>query len=190
MGLIMTGIWYIMSSGMRYVRVTNAAIDVQSACLTAIGRLTQELGETTPIGLSIGASGSEVVFASPRDTSGRLRYDNQNRLQWQKIVVFYVDTIEGVQCLMRKEDLLERPLAKPPALPSAATLIADGALPPRVVARHVKGFEAEYAVDEDTGIRSKNMVALKVVAEVETIERRGATKDFKFDITTSVVLGN
>lgn len=190
MGLIMTGIWYIMSSGMRYVRVTNAAIDVQSACLTAVGRLTQELGETTPIGLSIGGGGSEVVFASPRDPNGRLRYDNQNRLQWQKIVVFYVDTAEGVRCLMRKEDALDHPVSKPPALPTAASLIANGNLPPRVVARHVKSFDAEYAIDEETGIRSKNMVALKVVAEVETIERRGSTKDFKFDITTSVVLGN
>lgn len=192
MGLIMTGIWYMMQAGMRYVRVTNASIAVQQACLTALGRITQELGESSRLGFSLSGSkdSAELVLASPRDEKGRLRYDSQNRLLWQKSVLFYIDRVNGVRCLMRKERLLSRPTAKPPDLPPAAVLRDDPTLPPQLVASHVSDFRAGYAHDEDTGVDSDNRITLEVAAEVETIERGGSTKDFTFKIESGVVLGN
>lgn len=190
MGLIMTGLWYMMQAGTRYVRVTNATIEVQQACMSALGRVSQELGESSHWGVRMGDS--SVVFWSPRDESGRVRYDSQNRILWQKAVAYYVEMVNGVSSLVRKEQMLDHPSSKPPDTPTAESMRNDTALRPRVVAQDIVLLDVAFGAggEELEGVDDKNLVTLKAAAELQTIERKDATHDFRMEIMTRVILKN
>lgn len=190
MGLILTGIWYMMQAGVRYVRVTNATIEMQEACLTALASMTQEIGESSR--WAFRTDGTEVVFASPRDHLGKVRFDGQNRMLWQKVVAYYVETVNDIPCLVRKEELLEKPTSKPPDLPSANSLQGDASLVPRVVARNIESIRAVYGDPTDATVDTQNLVTLTAVAEIVTLDtrRQKGEKDFRMQISTSVVLKN
>lgn len=187
MGLIVGAIWWVMVAGLRYVRVTNATIDVQRSCLTALARVTQELTEANQFGFE--TTGSEIIFVSPRDENGRLRYDIANRLLWQKLVVFYLDTVNGSQCLMRKEKLLDKPVSKAQTPPSVATLRNDPNLLPRLVASHISSFNVVRGNPDDPDVPPDSYVTITAISDVRTVESR-IGKDFSIKITTSTVLKN
>ena len=187
MGIILLGIWWVMSAGLRYVRVTNATIDVQRSCLIALARVTQELAEANQFGLE--TTGSEVIFSSPRDDSGILRFDVANRLLWHKVVAFYVETVNGVPCLMRKEKMLPKPLSKAPAPPPISSIRNDGSLVPRVVAQNIATFTVVHDNPDDPSTPLDNFLTITAISELRTIESR-VGKDFQVKITTSVTLKN
>lgn len=173
MGLIVTGIYYVMAAGLRYVRVTNATIDVQRRCLMALVGLTRELGESSPKSLVSDTTG--LVFASPRDRAGSVRYDVGSRLLWQKYVAYYVTRVDGVSCLVRFERALPKPVAKPPEPVTLSSLLAESTEPPRVISRDIVAFFAS----------SGNPIDLSVTAAFED-----GGRGYKVTITSKMTMKN
>lgn len=173
MGLIVTGIYYVMVAGLRYVRVTNATIDVQRRCLTALVGLTQELGESSP--KSYFSDSTSLTFASPRDRNGTVRYDLGSRLLWHKQVAYYIKRVDGVSCLMRLERVLPKPLTKPPDPVTLSTMLAESTEPPRIVTRDIVAFVSS----------STDPVDLSVTAAFED-----GGRDYRVTITSKVTPKN
>lgn len=173
MGLVAMGVYYVMSAGLRYVRVTNATIDVQRRCMLALVGLTRELGESSP--RSFFSDGTGLTFASPRDNLGALRYDLGSRLLWQKCVAYYVTPVEGIPCLVRVEKALPKPVAKVPDPVPLSTMRAEITEKPRIISRDIVSFTTS----------TTSPVELSATAAITDGER-----DFKVTITSKVTLKN
>lgn len=193
MGLVLTGIWYVMVAAARYVRVTNATIDVQRSALTGLARLSQELGETSPYTYTMFNNGrglfGGITFVSPRDAEGHLRYDVGNRLLWYKMVCYYNQPVNGDKAdLMRKERLLPRPTTKPPN-PDSMSLAEDPTVTPLLIASetqlYVDDSNAPSQTDDDD-VQKGCMLNLRVDAVRTTILDHPC--DFRLSLGTSVLL--
>jgi hypothetical protein len=171
--IIVGGVYYVMAAGARYFRVTNATIDVQRSSLAALARLTQELGEGDP--RSLGAESNCLVFASPRDSQGRLHFDASSRLVWQKFVTYYWAQFNGAPCLLRKERAFA-PTTTPPSVPPLITSLRDDdTVVPAVVSRNIA----------EVSFSGANPVDITVTARIVESE-----KEFEVKLSSRVTLKN
>lgn len=144
----------LMVTGTRFVRKSEVLLDLQKESLMALTWIHNEMSESGAAAFdnyTVIPDGSlrGVVFASPRDLDNRLSLDLVGRIQWQRVVAYYLADIDGVPCLVRKQRELT-PSAELPVLPTLNDMVGDGSLPVRVLARHVTEFQGEGEPDENT----------------------------------------
>lgn len=155
LGLVVLCMYWVMAEGSRYVRVTNATIEIQEQALASLARLTDELAETNVNCLKV-QDDVGILFGSPRDADGRLQFDAAGRPLWMKLIAYYRDQIDGVDVFVRKEKMLVTATPDPPdfvdTVPSVAT---DRSLPARVIARHTRQFTATLSNPVDITLEAR-----------------------------------
>ncbi len=107
-GVVMAGAYQLFIEGMQLFRVNQAAGDAQIAVTKASGVITTELANAAPEltrhygppyvpgggggGGGGGGTPPGLVFATPLDKDGKVRYDEVNgRLYWQRYVAYYFE---------------------------------------------------------------------------------------------------
>lgn len=144
--LIVGGIYALMSYGLTYYQTSQATLDLQQQGLQVLQRLGRECSESSKYSVLSSTSPQGVMFASPRDAVGSFWFDEQSTILWQRLVAYYVDNLNQTSCLLRKEMALPSPTTTPPQPAQlsldVATLRANSALPPRVMARFVDRLTA------------------------------------------------
>lgn len=140
--LVMVGLTTVFVGAYRYQRATTYLTEVQSQSLLATSAVTRELAESSAGSVRIDSAPMGIVFGSPRGVDGALLRDAEGNPLWRKLICFYLDTMNGIPVLVRKEELLASPDTNPPVvLPTQGTAYFQGLDVPReVVARHVTGF--------------------------------------------------
>ena len=95
--IVMLGSFQLFQEGMQLFRVNQAAADSQASVTKATGFLSTELANASP-GLTRyypnPSSGTGmprgIVFATPLDANGNVRYDQANgQLYWQRLIAYY-----------------------------------------------------------------------------------------------------
>ncbi len=113
---ILTGsVYAVFLAGMRYHERVSTSLELQQTLLSARARVAAELSEASSSSLRVSTNPPGVVFGSARGDTGRLVFDAAGRLQWQRLVCFYLDDTT----LLRKEQLLASPSSTPPVIPAA-----------------------------------------------------------------------
>lgn len=163
----------LIAAAVRYYRTSQDTIELQQNVLVSVTKLTTELGESSLQSVLVDPSPpGGVIFATPRNASGDIRYDpTSGKAIWERMLCYYVEVVGGVPCLVRKEKPLPATDA-PPLIPPGETTAgfqADVSLPRRVVAHRITAFEV---VDSAP-------LLVKVTAEDERA-------DFKIEVEANV----
>ena len=116
--------------------------DLQRGAGGALSRLCDELSEGSAGAVRFYSSPSGVVFASPRDMVGKVSYAADGRLLWCGFICYYLDSVNGRTCVVRKWSSLSPPVSDPPAVPASMTAawFRDQPLPSLVVGTDVSAF--------------------------------------------------
>lgn len=142
-GLVMVGINAMLRAGIRYYRFTSFTLEAQQNVLVGLNKMATEIQEGSELSLRVDRDApGGVIFGSPRNASGGITYQG-TQIEWGKLVCYYVETIDGVPCLVRKAKLIT-PTLGPPVIPSEETTLAfqsDTSLTRTVVARHVLALD-------------------------------------------------
>lgn len=125
-----------LAMGLEAYRQNENFATVQQQAMTALRSMTDELA-SSPKAMVVPASGS-VVLLSARDARGRVLYDAGGLPIWQAWVAWHVDPGRG---LIRTEKAFTPTAKLPSAVPTAASLAADGSASHRVAAPLVDTLE-------------------------------------------------
>jgi len=135
--LIVLGITFaVLIASVRNYQIYLGLTEVEQGAATANSRLSYELVEANPAGIYADSTG--VVFVSPRDASGKVQMSGSDMV-WPKLVCYYLDTINGVSCLVRKEEMLATAQTGTPSVPSTKlpSYFKTAALDRIIVGRHM-----------------------------------------------------
>lgn len=168
MFLVVGCAYSMLSAGMRYHKATSANLEMQQDSLLALVWLNRELSEASPRTVSFLHDPEGVLFASPRDDAGNIWIEPNGLLRWPKFVAYYLGSVNGTPCLLRKEQYLDDPdlhTDPPPTTPPVPELWQDGAyyrdleISPRIVARHVESmsFTGTNPVELQVTVRQVEM---------------------------------
>ena len=144
LGGVLLGVAQLVAAGGRYLRVTDAKVDLQHFSIRAMGKLTRELSDSDQESYAFDntdPAGPWLVFASPRNEEGHISFDSVGRMLWPKQICYYVRTIDGTSCLCRKEKLYSPAPTAPPAPAPVDTVRDDVTLKEEIVGRHVISME-------------------------------------------------
>lgn len=184
MSVVMTCIYLLLTAGMRYHKATAASLEMQQDTLLAILTLSRELSESNPRTLAKYSAPQGLLFASPRDDANNVWVEPSGLIRWPKFICYYVDTINGTPCLLRKEQYMDDPDLHTDPPPIAAPIprpFQDGAyyqmleIPPRVVSRNITNFHC-------TGT---NPVTINL-----GVGKKELGRTFQLDVTVKVSLKN
>lgn len=104
--LVLGEIWFLLQAGGRFYLRARGQSEVQRNALFALRWLTKEVTEGNPVSFRHYETESEsgeaeeageageiegLVFASPKDNDGQVRYDSKGRIQWASIVAYYIE---------------------------------------------------------------------------------------------------
>jgi hypothetical protein len=156
--IVFYGLVAIIFALWRHHEVSLLKTELQEQTILTFSRITHELAETASATVGTGTDG--LVFASPRDENGSVIQDSDGRLKWQKFVAFYIETVDGVPTIFRKEKLIpnaER-VSDPPSPIGAYSLasIRGESLEVKQIARNVAQLDCQ---------RSGELVAVQVVVK-------------------------
>jgi hypothetical protein len=103
------------------------------------------LGESSPISVRADtAAPGGVVFATPRNSANVITYGTgayAGKAAWARYLCYYVDTINGESCLIRKERAVPAVYAPPILGAGETTAYYQASVPDyRIVARKVVSF--------------------------------------------------
>lgn len=149
MSLVLTCIYALFQAGVRYLRSTNTAIELQQQSLLGMIWLTHDLGESNTRTIKVFSDGPGILLGSPRDDAGNTWVDVSGSVRWAKFICYYIDTVDNRRCLLRKEQYMDDPdlhTDPPPLLPPIPQSWQDYAyyqvleIPPRIVARDVESL--------------------------------------------------
>lgn len=139
-GLMMTYGFDILVAGSRYQKRVEVNAELDQAALAGMSLLVRELKESTSSAIVFGSNA--VVFASPRDPQGGFQYDAAGRILWWKIVCYSVEEVNGVSCLVRREESLGSiPSSTIPRVVQTPIYFQQSNLPSRVVASDVTAVD-------------------------------------------------
>lgn len=139
--LIVLGITFaVLIASMRNYHIYLGLTEVEQGAATANSRLAWELVEANPGAIAADSTG--IVFVSPRDANGNVQMSGGS-IVWPKLVCYYLDEINGVNCLVRKEETLTPPQTGTPSVPSGRTpsWFKTAALDQQIIARHVASLD-------------------------------------------------
>lgn len=173
--LVLTGLALLFVQSVRYHRALEVSLDLQQSNLAAMALLSRDLSEGNPASLRTEPGG--LVMASPRDLTGNLQVDAQGRLMWRKYICYYLGPVNGVNCLVRKEQALPVPLDTAPILPDSLTVLSfqTSPAPFSVLARNLELLE----------VTGTNPVSIRLVSSVSV-----ADEFFRLESRTDVVPKN
>ncbi|MEW6284122.1 MAG: hypothetical protein AB1758_36245 [Candidatus Eremiobacterota bacterium] len=154
----------LIAGAVRYYRISTDTMEVQQNVLVSVTKLTTELGESSLMSVRVDLNPpGGVIFATPRDEEGNIKYDPASgKAIWKRLLCYYVEDVGGIPCLVRKEKQLT-PTDYPPiiaATETTAAFQADPSLPRRIVARRVTVLE----------VVDSSPMAVNITAEDERAE--------------------
>lgn len=166
--LVLTGLAMLFVQSVRYQRALEVSLDLQQNNLAAMALLSRDLSEGNPASVRTEPRG--LVMASPRDLTGNLQVDAQGRLMWRKFICYYLAPVNGVNCLLRKEQPLPVPLDTAPILPDTLDVLSfqTSTAPYSVLARNLE--QLEFSGSNPVSIRLVS--SLTVANELFRIESR------------------
>jgi len=142
---MVAGVALVFQASIHYYRRSSAQVEIEQRALTSLRHLSRELSEAAATSLVVGNEG--VVFASPRDSAGKIRNDSDGRPLWHAMVCYQRSPSAGTDCLLRQESVLPTPVTEPPN-PLDFSPVRDvewfrtsSGLAGRVIARDVDAFE-------------------------------------------------
>lgn len=185
MGIIMTCVYALMGAGVRYLHSTNAAVELQQQSMLAMVMLTHDIGESNPRTISVfPASDPGILMGSPRADTGETWVDVSGLVRWAKFYAYYLETVNGVQCLMRKDQYLDDPdlhTDPPPLLPpipqpfQTVDYYRMLEIEPKVVARHVQAIS----------FQGKNPILINL-----TVGKEDYGRTFRISLSVKVSMKN
>lgn len=143
--MMVAGVALVFQASVHYYRRSSAQVEIEQRALTSLRHLSRELSEAAATSLVVGNEG--VVFASPRDSGGKLRSDSDGRPLWQSMVCYQRTFAAETDCLLRQEMVFSAPATEPPN-PLDFSPVHDvewfrnsSGLAGRIIARDVDAFE-------------------------------------------------
>jgi prepilin-type N-terminal cleavage/methylation domain-containing protein len=131
MGIVVWGAYEIFREGIQYYRTNNRASNAQADCLNLLSKMSLQMSSAKDdlvrhydtVGVVPG-----VVFATSLADDGRAHYDepNGNKVFWQKLICFYLDTSTGK--VYRKEQPLPNSGSMPGETGTSDTTTVDAQL--------------------------------------------------------------
>lgn len=145
--ILMVALNALFHHSIQYIRRTESMVAMQSDALFAITRINSEAINSNRDAFAFSNGPLKgVVFASPLNASGTPVMDSAGRVQWQRIVVYYLDTLDGVPVMVRKDRPLATPDSEVPTVTDTdlTTIAGDGSLTRKVVARNVIDLQTSF----------------------------------------------
>lgn len=114
MMLLMGSLATIFHSGSRYFYTMNTLSDLQRACLVGANRIGSEIAEGNLQAVLEDGTQTGVVFASPRDRVGEVRFNGQNEMLWQQFICYWVEPVPGASGKLMRQYQFLTPINEPP----------------------------------------------------------------------------
>lgn len=167
MGLLLTGVYALLTLSTRSAREAEVFETVHSQALVGVAKIRQELTLTSMVSVSDLTSGPDsIVFASPQlALSGGepqvYTYGPNGNLEWHKWVAFYRDGSQIVRAEIPFASPTNFPPDTPPPLSDFQALASNQKLP---IARNCASLKFEPG----TGINGSVLVTLQTIALVNS----------------------
>lgn len=178
--IILVSVATLVRVSVDYYFYSSGQIEVQRRSLLSLSLLTQELTYTNFETIVTEDAGPNpgIIFASAVNAQGGFSRDSSGRLEWTKLVCYYVETLNEKPALMRKEDpiavVTEPP--DPQALGRNVAYFRNLPTAGRFMARGVTNLQAEPLTD-----------AIQITITAEVKEGRNW---LEMDIDTRIVPRN
>lgn len=146
-GLVLTGIYGILTSSMTYYRITEIRSDLQQNAIRAISGILGEMMGTPRSSIVMSSTApSGVFFVTSRKDDGNHEFDSSGMLIWQKWVCYYLESNNsGSYNLIRKEVPLGSPSSTPGTAPySTVAQFATANLQRHTVSRNIKSMSITF----------------------------------------------
>ncbi len=146
-GLVLTGIYGILTSSMKYYRITEIRSDLQQNAIMAVsGILGDMMGTPRSTIVMSTTTPSGVFFVSSRKSDGNHEFDSSGLLIWQKWVCYYLESnSSGSYNLVRKEVPLNTPSSTPGLPPyTSVTQFAAANLQKHLIAKDIKSLAITF----------------------------------------------
>jgi len=156
-GIVLTGIYGIFISSLKYFRVTEARTVMHQNAMNSMSNLFAETPGAKASSVVLGTSPSGLCFLSARKSDGSYEFDSAGKIKWQKWVCYYLKAETTTRFdLVRKEIALSTPTSSPGACPyTTVTAFANAQLPSDTIAR---GIQSMTIAKQATGNYSFNLV--------------------------------
>lgn len=179
--IIMVSVGHLIRTGVDYYFYSTTQLEVQRNSLLSMNLLAQELTSSTREGLTTdnNAPNPGLVFAISRAADGSPKRGPAGNLLWTTIVTYYIDEVDGIKMLMRKEENLAVEEINPPDIAGLGKDIAYfRALPDpgRIMARYISNLQTVESTD-----------SLNIVMTSEINEGRNW---LEMDVSTTIVPRN
>ncbi|MCE1245330.1 MAG: prepilin-type N-terminal cleavage/methylation domain-containing protein [Firmicutes bacterium] len=177
-GIILTGIYGIFISSMKYYRVTEARTIMHQNAMNSMANLFSETPGAKSTSVVIGSAPSGLYFLSARKSDGSYEFDSTGKIKWQRWVCYYLkQETNGKYSLMRKEAPLSLPTANPGACPySTVTAFANSTVSADTIATGIQSmtiakqatgnYSFEIIFDQTTDTTKPNR--LQVATRIQT----------------------
>ena len=146
-GLVLTGIYGILTSSMKYYRITEVRSDLQQNAILAVSGILGDMMGTPRSTITMSTSTPQgVFFVSSRKSDGNHEFDSSGLLIWQKWVCYYLESnSSGSFNLVKKEVALTTPSSTPGLPPyTSVTQFAAASLQKHTVAKDIQSMAITY----------------------------------------------
>lgn len=179
--IILLSVGKLIQVSVDYYFYATDQIEVQRNALLSLSLLTQELSQSSfeSVVAENGGANPGLIFASASDSTGKVTRDAAGRLQWSKLVCYYIDDNTDSKALFRKEELLATPTSTAPDpidLGVDVSHFRSLADPGRIMARGISKIESQELTD-----------AVNVIVTAEVNQGRNW---LEMDVDTTIVPRN
>ncbi len=178
--LIMVSVALLIRVSVDYYFYSSDQIEVQRRSLLSLSLLTQEITATNFNSIMTDETmpNPGLIFASSIGPSGGALRDASGRIEWNRLVCYYVDVVDGRSALLRKEEAIPGTNEPPDPMFMGRTIAHFRALPTagRFMARGVTNLRTERLTDA---------VRITITAEV-----REGRNWLEMDVDTTIVPRN
>ena len=145
-GLVLTGIYGILTSSMKYYRITEVRSDLQQNGIKAISGILGDMMGTPKSTIVMGTNPDGVFFVSSRKSDGNHEFDNYGMLKWQKWVCYYLEqNTDGTYNLVKKESPISTPSSDPGTAPyTTVSQFAAASLQKHKIAENIQSMNIVY----------------------------------------------
>lgn len=146
--LMLGGIYQMLAASKRYMDNAEGKSRVQSEVLKAVALICREVGESDRYAIACDPDHHRMAFPTPRNRFGKIEYDSAGRMLWQAQICYWLDTRNGVRCMLRKVEPLpggDSPEVPPP--PPPESIINKASIRETIVARNIVSFKPKLSID-------------------------------------------
>jgi hypothetical protein len=87
MSILATAVLAVYVLSMRYMRIAQAALDLQASAQKSVASLVADLADTNATTIKVTSTPPSIIFASPRDGNGQIEAGPI----WQAWIGYYID---------------------------------------------------------------------------------------------------